>query len=188
MRGLPFFLAVSLGAHISVLMLGGAAGRVVDHLPALSATIRLPAEQIQEPVLLPDPQNRPRLAVHPVRRVTKLAAGKSEQPASESVAVGQPAAAAQTQESKPVDPVVLGFWEDDIEQRIKQAGQRFFTGQPGRARVAMVLSGAGELLELSVTGDAGGMAEKAIRSVQRWPRFEGEPRSFKRVLAFVLAT
>lgn len=85
-----------------------------------------------------------------------------------------------------MDPAVLGFWEDDIEQRIKQAGQRFFTGQPGRARVAMVLSGAGELLDLQVSGEASDMAEKAIRSVPNWPRFQGESRRFRRTLAFVV--
>jgi hypothetical protein len=89
----------------------------------------------------------------------------------------------------PPDKVAVGFWEADIEDRIRAAGRRYFNADPGSARVSLLLSPAGELLALDVTGPAAGMAEHAIRSVQRWPRFNGEqPRRFSRVVAFVVVS
>ena len=188
MRGLPLFFAISLGIHALALMLGSAEGRVIDQPLALLATIRLPALPQPVPVHFAEPQSYSKPS-HPVRQVARPSSGKIVTAATgQSVASGQPAAGptGPVQESKPVDPVVLGMWESDIEDRIRQAGQRYFTGGAGRARVVMTLAASGELVDLSVTGEAADMAEKAIRSIQRWPRFTGEARQFKRVLNFVV--
>lgn len=86
------------------------------------------------------------------------------------------------------DPVAISFWEDDVEARIRVAGRQHFNREPGAARVSMLISADGTLLDLQISGDAYSMAEAAIKSISSWPRFNSgeEPRRFRRRLAFVV--
>lgn len=184
MRGLPIFIAISVLAHAGVLLVAPA-DRASSAIQATSlmASIRMPQQKLK-PVISKAParsETQPKMLATPAKSTITV-------PVAEPSTTDDIAKGSVESELSAAEAFAISFWSDDVEDRIRKAGERNFTRSPGAARVLMLIAADGQLLDLQVTGEAAEMAEKAIRSVAKWPRFQDkEPRLFKRRLQFVIA-
>lgn len=181
-------LATSLALHLGLLACD-------FHPPELASAPAVPRMQAQlavTPQIRPLAQPETRRSRRPVSRANttrnQALIASTTQMRGSSVDAGDAKAEIGEQLNSPSDLVALAWWEADVDERIRKAGEGVFNEAPGSARVALTLSPAGELLSLSVSGPAASMAEKAIRRVSVWPRFHGRAnREFRRLIAFVIA-